>query len=98
MVVGQVYLLVTTLPDQKSPGQPFLCLSILRSKSSRADRFVEVPALADTKQLLEHHLRLQHRQVTEIQMQALVGAAERAGGAARTPLMMTLLAALASWR
>ncbi len=55
--------------------------------------------MADTAQLLEHHLRLQHRRVTESQMQALVEAAERAGDAARTPLMMTLLAALAkNWR
>ena len=95
MVLGQVHLLVSTRPDEKAPidGRPFLCLSILRSKSSNADRFVEVPALADTKKLLEHHLRLQHRRVTESQIQALVRAAERAGGAARTPLRMPLLAA-----
>ena len=97
----QVHILVSTLPDERSPvdGLPFLCLSILRSKFSHDNLFVEVPALADTAQLLEHHLRLQHRCVSASQKQALLEAVERAGSVARTPLMMTLLAALAcSWR
>ena len=101
MVGCQVHLLVSTLPDEKTPvdGRPFLCLSILHSKHFHDHLFVEVPASADTAQLLQHHLSLQHRCVTPSQLQALIGTAERAGGAARTPLMMTLLAVLASsWR
>jgi WD40 repeat protein len=96
-----VHILSSTLPDELSPevGRPFRCLSILRSRIPDEQRFAEVAALKDSASLIQHLMKLKHRQVNEKQLAALVQAMAQAQGTAQTPLMATLMADKArNWR
>ena len=94
-----VHLVVSMIPDgvDSLDGRPFRGLSILQGRCQQS-AFTEVKVLGDPRELLQFLLRSKLRRITAKQMQSLIQALDKTS-MARTPLMMTLLADLASsWR
>ena len=96
-----VHIVCSTLPDELNPevGRPYRCLSILKKRIRDAERFIDVAALQDIRQLIEHLLQLKGRRVNDAQLGILVKTVKEADGKAQTPLMATLITDKASqWK